>query len=85
MLQDLKKHKIAYSLLSLAAIIYLVLVYLSRHNNTMLFYLTIFFGAVYFFWGIAHHIYERNLTFRTVVEYILVTALGISIMSTLLL
>ncbi|MCQ3944705.1 MAG: hypothetical protein DPW11_02935 [bacterium] len=84
-MQDVAKHKIAYSLLAAFAIVYLGLVFLLRNIPQVLLIATISFGVLYFFWGIIHHLYEKNLTSRIMLEYFLVTALGIAVMSTLVL
>lgn len=85
MIRDVTNHKVAYSLLALAAGIFLWFIYSYSHTPQLLLYVAFGFGGFYFFWGIAHHLSERNLTGRIMLEYALVTALGIGIMSTLLL
>lgn len=84
-MQDVVKHKLAYSLLASFAIVYLGLVFLLRNIPQVLLITTISFGVLYFLWGIIHHLYEKNLTSRIMLEYLLVTALGIAVMSTLVL
>ena len=84
-MQDIAKHKFAYSLLASIAIVYLGLVFLLRNIPQVLLMATITFGVLYFLWGIIHHLYEKNLNMRLVLEYVLVTALGIVVMSTLVL
>lgn len=85
MMQDVKKHKIAYSLLAALAMIYLSAIFFLRNLPQLLLISTIVFGVLYFLWGIIHHLYEKNLTGRIMLEYMLVTALGIVVMSTLVL
>lgn len=85
MLQDINRHKLAYSLLTLCAVVYLGLAYGLKDQPINLFFATVGFGLIYFFWGVLHHISTHSLTKRVVLEYLLVTALGIVIMSTLLL
>lgn len=85
MMQDVAKHKLAYSLLAGIAIVYLGLVFVLRNMSTVLLIATISFGVLYFLWGIIHHLYEKNLSLKIVLEYVLVTALGIVVMSTLVL
>lgn len=85
MLQDIKQHKLAYSLLALLATAFLACVYLFRNTPTLLLLLTASFGILYFIWGAMHHLSERNLNLKIMLEYGLVTALGLIIMSTLLL
>ena len=85
MMQDVSKHKLAYSLLASIAIVYLGLVFVLRNMPNILLVATIAFGALYFLWGVIHHLYEKNLSLKIVLEYVLVTALGIVVMSTLVL
>lgn len=85
MIQDIQKHKLAYSLLSLFAMLFLALAYLYRNSPPLLLVITAGFGFLYFFWGVLHHLSERNLNLKLVLEYGLVTVLGLIIMSTLLL
>ena len=85
MMQDVKKHKLAYSLLAAVSIVYLGLVFSMRNIPTVLLFATIVYGVIYFLWGIIHHLTLKDLMVRTVLEYVLVTALGIVVMSTLVL
>jgi hypothetical protein len=85
MLKDVQKHKGAYSILALSAVAFLVCVYLYSHMPQLLFWGTVGFGVFYIIWGIMHHLSDHSLTGKIMLEYVLVTALGIGIMSTLLL
>jgi len=85
MLQDVKKHKVAYSLLAILATVFLGLIYTFRSTPYILMLVTFSFGLLYFVWGVVHHLIEHNLSGRIMLEYGLVTALGLIIMSTLLL
>ena len=42
-------------------------------------------GVAYVFWGIIHHLYHKDLHFETVLEYIAVAILGLTILFTLIL
>lgn len=84
-MQDVKKYKGSYSLLALVAMLYLGACYSLRNSTTLVLYLTIGFGLFYFVWGILHHLATKSLSTKVMLEYFLVTALGIVIMSTLLL
>lgn len=84
-MQDLKKHKLAYSLLTILAVVYLAAAYYLRHRTELLFYVSLVFGFSYIIWGVIHHAITKTLSPRVMLEYILVTALGLSIISTLLL
>jgi hypothetical protein len=85
MIQDIQNHKGSYSVLALVAIIYLAATYNLRNNPMLIVYLTVGFGLFYFFWGVVHHQVSKTLSAKVMLEYFLVTALGIVIMSTLLL
>ena len=79
MYKSLKKHFGYY--LSLAAILVLglVLILLTSPNiklQSFVILLTVFF---YVLWGMLHHFINHELTARIMIEYILVGALGISI------
>lgn len=39
----------------------------------------------YIFWGIVHHLHHKDLHFETVLEYVAVAALGLTILSSLIL
>ncbi|MBP9702928.1 hypothetical protein KBD69_04525 [Candidatus Woesebacteria bacterium] len=85
MMQDVQKHKLAYSLLAATSIVYLGLVFTLRNMPQVLLYATVVYGVIYLIWGLIHHLTLKDLTGRTVLEYVLVTALGIVVMSTLVL
>ncbi len=84
MLSDLARHKTAYSLLALAAAVYVYGAWTYRTNPTLIVGGTAIFAALYIGWGIAHHLVEHSLTFRVVLEYVLVAALAVTVVSTLL-
>ncbi len=85
MMQDVKNYKGSYSILAIVAIIYLGFSYHLRNSPTTIFLLTIGFGLFYFLWGLIHQIVTKTFSGKVMLEYLLVTALGIVIMSTLLL
>jgi hypothetical protein len=84
MLTDIKNHKLAYSLLALAAAGYLTLVYSTRTQPYTIVWATGIFAGFYALWGIFHHAVEHSLTFRVVLEYVLVATLAVTVVSTLL-
>jgi hypothetical protein len=80
MYQKLQKHFGYY--LSLAAILLLgvVLILLTGPNlklQSLVILLTVFF---YILWGVLHHHINHELTAKIVVEYVLIGALGVSIL-----
>lgn len=80
MYKKLKKHLGYY--ISLIAILSfgLVLVFLTDNDpkmQSLVILLTVFF---YVLWGIVHHLINHELTLRIVIEYVLIGALGLSIL-----
>ena len=80
MYQKLQKHLGYY--LSLAAILLLglVLILLTSPNlksQSLIISLTVFF---YILWGVLHHLINHELSLRIVIEYVLIGALGLSIL-----
>jgi len=63
---------------------YLFLAVLSGAYLISIFLATSLFVSLYFLWGIIHHLHAKSLHGRVVLEYFLVSALGIVIVSTLL-
>lgn len=85
MLGEIKKHKLDYSILAVLSggfALYSVFFY---HSPTNLFLATVLFTLCYIVWGVWHHAHSHHLTGKIVLEYFLVAALGIVIVSTLLL
>ncbi len=80
MYKKLKKHFGYYLSLSAILLLGLVLIVLTGPNpksQSLVILLTVFF---YVLWGILHHLINHELTHRIVVEYVLIGALGLSIM-----
>lgn len=80
MYKKFKKHLGYY--ISLIAILSLglILILLTSSNvraQTIIISLTVFF---YVLWGVVHHLINHELTLRIVIEYVLIGALGMSIL-----
>lgn len=84
-MRDLRRHKLDYSLLAFIALIFAITFVLFRHDPAILLILTCIFSLYYAVWGIWHHSRKSHLTLSIVLEYFLVAALGVVIVSTLLL
>jgi uncharacterized membrane protein YbhN (UPF0104 family) len=84
MIADVTKHKGHYSLLAGAAALYLGVVVKFQTTPTYLLVATAAFAAFYFIWGVFHHVATRSLHFKVVLEYFLVSALALIIISTVL-
>jgi hypothetical protein len=76
--------KSGYSLLAVLAGLYLVFVYRYQSTPRYILLATIIFAVLYFIWGIFHHLHDRSGSGKIVLEYLLVAALAVVIVSTLL-
>ena len=77
--QKLKKHFGYYLSLLSILLLGLVLILLASPNiklQSLVVLLTVFF---YVLWGVLHHFINHELTLRIMVEYVLIGALGISV------
>lgn len=74
-----------YSILALFSAAYVVVVYRFQTSPRYILLATSLFGVFYIIWGITHHLRANNFHNRIVLEYFLVAALGLAIVSTLLL
>lgn len=84
MMNDIKKHLTHYLLL------FLILLtggwaFFFYHDNLVKFKIAVLTSAAYFFWGIIHHLSERNLTFKVMVEYMLMALLSLVLLGGVLL
>jgi len=84
MIQDIVKHKIAYSFLAVFAAVYLTLIFSFQTSPSYLVITTLAFSLCYFFWGVFHHLLEHSLQAKIVLEYFLVATLAVVIIATLL-
>ena len=85
MISDVTRNKIDYSILALASAGYMTYFYINKTRTDLLFNATLVFTIFYVFWGVFHHLREKSLTIKIMLEYILVALLAIVIASTLLL
>jgi hypothetical protein len=79
MKKQLKNHFGYYLSLSAILLLGLALIILTSPNiksQGMVISLTVFF---YILWGVLHHFINHKLTLRIVIEYVLIGALGISV------
>lgn len=76
--------KSGYSLLAVLAGLYLTFVYRYQSTPRYLLFATIVFAFLYFIWGLLHHFHDRSGSGKIVLEYLLVAALAVVIVSTLL-
>lgn len=84
MIRDITQNKIDYSILSIFSILYLVVIFSAKNKPETILYSTLIFSILYILWGFFHHLKNKSLTFKIMLEYFLVSALGVVIISTLL-
>jgi len=80
MFKKLKKHMGYYLSLSAILLLGIILIVLTSPNirlQSLVISLTVFF---YILWGILHHLINHELSSRVVIEYVLIGALGLSIL-----
>jgi hypothetical protein len=80
MYKKLQKHLGYYLSLSAILLLGLVLILLASPNlklQSFVILLTVFF---YILWGVLHHLINHELSVRIVIEYVLIGALGLSIL-----
>ena len=82
--RDLRVNKLDYSVLALLAGGFVTFSLLNTNHPYQLFVSTIIFAILYVLWGGWHHAQSHHLTWRIVLEYLLVAVLGVVIVSTLL-
>ncbi len=84
MMNDLKRHAVHYFLLLL---IFMAggIAFFSVSDHLLKFRVVILVSAAYFLWGFLHHFSENNLTSKVVVEYLLMSALSVTLLGGILL
>lgn len=73
-----------YSLLAIAAALYIAGVFYYQSTPRTVLLATIIFCLVYIGWGIMHHLHSKNFHARIVLEYLLIGLMGLVIVSSLL-
>lgn len=84
MLKDIHKHIFDYLLLATVALFFLVLLKVSDGLKSAQFFIIALFIGFYIFWGILHHIHDKSLHLKVVLEYILIGAIAFFLLQTLL-
>lgn len=75
MIQDIKRHPVDYSILTVYALTSFVLMILYQDPQKRLL-VSGCFALYYFIWAIFHHVMIGKITLAVVLEYLLVTILG---------
>lgn len=84
MFKDLKYHKAYYTTLFCIALFGLFFIYFFKGNTDLQMVIVVLTAFFYCGWGILHHILEHDITAKIVLEYILIGALGITVVFFLL-
>jgi len=85
MLDDLKEYFFQYIILIIGLWIGFYFFFHFSFDKTLQIMVGILLAIFYSVWGIFHHIWEKDLTFKVVVEYVLVSAVAVAILVGLLL
>jgi len=80
MYKKFRKHLGYYISLLAVLSLGLILIFLTRPNIVLQGFVILLTVLFYVFWGILHHLINHELTLKIVVEYVLIGALGISIL-----
>lgn len=70
--KELKNHFFDYLLLITAGIFFLILLNIFRGQRVVEFIVLVSFAFFYIIWGVYHHIVNKTLNLKAVVEYILI-------------
>ncbi|CAN5129621.1 hypothetical protein BH11PAT1_BH11PAT1_5970 [soil metagenome] len=80
----IKKHHVYYVSMLLMQLLGLYLTYLTSFDSRLQLLVVVMTTFIYIGWALLHHYVEHDLTSKIVVEYILMGALGISVIFFLL-
>jgi hypothetical protein len=80
MKEKISKHLAYYISLITVLTLGLILIFFTRPNIVLQALVILLTVVFYVLWGILHHLVNHELSLRIVVEYILIGALGISIL-----
>lgn len=85
MIKDVIENKSDYSILAVISGAFIV--YFVRFNDRpeLLFKAVVIFASTYIVWGFIHHLRDKSLTLKIMLEYVLIALLAVVVASTLLL
>lgn len=70
--QELYEFRLDYVVLFLCAFLYLATTFVIRSDRSLQFFLNVAFAGFYIGWGAVHHMLDKTLTFKVVLEYLLI-------------
>lgn len=76
---DAKKHLWYYSGLLIVSLLALSLLWMTAYDGALQMAVIVLMSLFYVVWGLLHHFMHHDLHIKIVLEYILIGALGISI------
>jgi hypothetical protein len=74
----MKQYKVIHHLITIISLLSLALLYIHYHDWQII--LSVSLGAVYFFSGILLHLKEKSLHLAVVLEYLVLSLLGATIL-----
>ena len=77
LLKEIEDHLFQYLLLVTGSVFFLLLLGLSKENRLIQFLTLTLFTTFYILWGIIHHLLEKTLHLKVVVEYIMIGAIAL--------
>lgn len=84
MMQNLRSHFWYHLSLAIILVTSVLLVLQSNGDSSMQMLAVVMAGFFYAVWGVLHHYREHDLTAKIVVEYVLISSLGMTIVYFLL-
>lgn len=81
---EVLKHLSEYLFLLTGGVFFLFLLSLFQGSRVSQFFVLTFFVLFYLIWGVVHHLIEKTLHFKIVLEYILIGAIAFFILEILL-
>jgi hypothetical protein len=78
MMQNIRRHTWYYTSLFLILIASVVLVLQANGDTSMQMLAVVMAGFFYALWGIIHHYREHDLSAKIVLEYVLISSLGMT-------
>ncbi len=83
-MKDIHEHTFQYLLLATIAVFFIVLLSLAQGDKMAQFLIILLFVVFYIVWGIIHHITDKTLHLKIVLEYILIGATALFLLQLLL-
>lgn len=81
---EIKTNLFQYLFLSTISIFFLTLLTMARGSRQQQFLVLLLFISFYIFWGIIHHITEKTIRLKIVLEYVLIGAIALFLIELLL-